>query len=186
VTVIALAFHGVALIWCALPTSLMNSPDQIATLFSVPLMVIAFGAVLYAFWKRKKNRWWVLVCLIATVFITPSAAGAAVLIAILGKIDESKMNSNKKLELLTWSVTGAIFVICLTLTDFRVIPLWLTVGITIASLAVNGLIGWFIIRCFLGPIRYLEFIQTPKAEQNEVLAAQALRREDKRKRQGQK
>jgi predicted permease len=186
VTVIALAFHGVALIWCALPTSLMNSPDQIATLFSVPLMVIAFGAVLYAFWKRKKNRWWVLVCLIATVFITPSAAGAAVLIAILGKIDESKMNSNKKLELLTWSVTGAIFVICLTLTDFRVIPLWLTVGITIASLAVNGLIGCFIIRCFLGPIRYLEFIQTPKAEQNEVLAAQALRREDKRKRQGQK
>jgi hypothetical protein len=96
------------------------------------------------------------------------------------------MCSNKKLELLTWSVTGAIFVICLTLTDFRVIPLWLTIGITIASLAVNGLIGCFIMRCFLGPTRYLEFIQTAKAEQNEVLAAQALRREDKRKRRAQK
>jgi len=164
----------------------MNPSDQIATLFSVMLMVVAFGAVLYAFWKRKKNSWWVLACMIATVFITPSAAGAAVLIAILGKIDESKMNSNKKLELLTWSVTGAVFVICLTLTDFRVIPFWLTVGITIASLAVNGLIGCFIMRCFLGPTRYLEFIQTAKAEQNEVLAPHALRREDKRNRRVQK
>ena len=84
----------------------MNSPDQIATLFSVTFMVVAFGAVQYAFWKRKKNRWWVLACLIAAVFITPGAAVAGVLIAILGKIDESKMNSNKKLELLTWSVIG--------------------------------------------------------------------------------
>jgi hypothetical protein len=126
-----------------------------------------------------------LCCLIATVSITVGAAVPGVIIAILGKIDESKMDSNKKLELLTWGVTGAIFVICLTLTDFKVIPLWLTVGITIASLTVNGLIACFIMQCFLGPTRYLEFIQKAKAEQNEVLATQALRREDKGKRRGQ-
>jgi hypothetical protein len=164
----------------------MNSPDQIATLFSVTLRVIAFGAVLYAFWKRKKNRWWVFACLIATLFITPGAAPPAVVIAMLGKIDDSKINSNKKLELLRWSVTGAVFVICFTLTDLGVIPLWLTVGITIASSAVKGLIGCFIMWCFLGPTRYLEFIQTATAEQNEVLAAQALRREDKRQRRARK
>jgi ABC-type proline/glycine betaine transport system permease subunit len=169
-----------------LAASLMNPPDQIATLFSVTLMFAAFGAVLCAFWRRKKSRWVALILGIVSVFIVPTAALIAVLVAILGKIDESKMNSNKKLELLMWSVTGAVFVICLTLTDFRVIPFWLTVGITIASLAVKGLIGCFIMWCFLGPTRYLEFIQKATAEQNEVLATQALRREDKRKRRGQK
>src|SRR5258708_19732991 len=150
----------------------MNAADQIAPLFSVALMVIAFGAVLYAFWKRKNNRWWVFACLIATVFITPGAAGAGVLIAMIGKIDESKMNSNKKLELLTWSVAGALFVICLTLTDLRVIPFWLTVGIVIASCAVNGLISCFIMRCFLLPTRSLKFFQKHKSEQNHMLPTQ--------------
>ena len=70
--------------------------------------------------------------------------------------------------------------------DMHSIPFWLTVGITIASLAVKGLIGCFIMWCFLGPTRYLEFIQTATAEQNEVLAAQALRREDKRQRRARK
>jgi hypothetical protein len=77
-------------------------------------------------------------------------------------------------------------VIRITLTDFKVIPFWLTVGITIASCSASGLIACFIMRCFLGPTRYLEFIQKAKSEQNEVLATQALRREDKRKREGLK
>ena len=150
---------------------------------SMLCLFAAFGAVLYAFWRRKKSRWVALILGVASVFIMPIAAVTAVLVAIVGKIDTTTLNSNKTLELLMWSVTGAVFVICLTLTDLRVIPLWLTVGITIASLAVNGLIGCFIMWCFLGPTRYLEFIQKAKAEQNVVLAARALKREHGRKRQ---
>ena len=80
-----------------------------------------------------------------------------------------------------WSVTGGVLMIYLTLADLRVIPVLVAIAITIASLAVNGLIGCFIMWCLLGPTRYLEFIKQAKSEQNEVLAAKALRREAKRK-----
>jgi hypothetical protein len=160
----------------------VDSSDQDVVILAIACMIAAYLAVLYAFWRRKKGRWIILIFTLVSVLVAPTFAVAAVLGAILSKVDQSKpLNSNKTLELLMWSVTGAVFVICLTLTDFRVIPLWLTVGITIASLAANGMIGCFIMWCFLGPTRYLEFIQKAKAEQNEVLAAQALRRENRRK-----
>jgi hypothetical protein len=154
--------------------------DQVVVITAIFCMIAAYVAVLYTFWRRKTVRWIILVFMLVSIFIAPSFALAAVLGAIFSKIDQSKpLNSNKKLELMMWSVTGGVLVICLTLADLRVIPVLVAIAITIASLAVNGLVGCFIMWCLLGPPRYLEFIQQAKAEQNEVLAAQALRREIK-------
>jgi hypothetical protein len=89
------------------------------------------------------------------------------------------MNSNKRLELLTFSVIGAVFLICITLTNLGFIPLWLAVVIAIASLLVSGLVACLIMWVFLGPTRYLEFIKEAKFQQNTLLAVRDLKREGK-------
>jgi hypothetical protein len=158
----------------------MDSLDQEVVIIGIACLIVDYLAFLYAFWRRKKGRWTVLFFALVSIFIAPTFAVASVLAAISSKIDQSQpLNSNKKLELMMWSVTGGVFVTFLTLADLKVIPLWGAVAITIASLAVNGLVGCFIMWCFLGPTRYLEFIRQAKTEQNEVLATQALRRENK-------
>jgi len=160
----------------------VDSSDQEVVIVAIACMIAAHLAVLYAFWRRKRERWIILIFTLVSVFIAPTFAAAAILGAAFSRIDRSKpLNSNKKLELMMWSVTGGVFVTCWTLAQLKVIPLWVAIAITIASLAVNGLVGCFIMWCLLGPTRYVEFIQQAKAEQNEVLAARALRRETKRK-----
>jgi hypothetical protein len=159
----------------------MDSSDQLEATLGIACLIVAYAAFLYAFWRRKKSRWVALILGFVGVFIMPMAAVTAVLVATAGQIDQSPLNSNKTMELLTCSVAGAVFVICLTLTDLRGIPLWVTVGITIALFAVDSLIVSLVMSVFLVPTRYREFIQKAKAEQNEVLAAQALRRENRRK-----
>jgi hypothetical protein len=164
---------------------LFGTPPRNAIL-SIAFTVVAFCAVLYAFWRRKENRWWVFASLIVTIFITVGSCAPAVLFAIAGKIGKSEMNSNKKLELLMWTIIGTVMVLDLASVDLGFIPLWAAALIAIVILPTGGPIGCFIVMCFLGPTRYLEFITKAKMEQNEVLAAQALGREFRRKRRIEK
>jgi hypothetical protein len=57
---------------------------------AITFMFAAFSAVLYAFWKNKKSRWWVFLCAVASTFVAQGfLTFLAVLIAILSKTDAS-------------------------------------------------------------------------------------------------
>jgi ABC-type proline/glycine betaine transport system permease subunit len=125
---------GFSIAW----SGLVNSADQEIAIIAIAFGIAAYLAVLYAFWRRKRDRWIIFIFTLVSIFIAPTFALVAILGAAFGKIDQSKpLNSNKKLELMMWSVTDGVFVICLTLADLQLIPLWVAIAITIASLAVK-------------------------------------------------
>ena len=105
---------------------------------------------------------------------------------LLGKLSsprpgkKSAMNSNTKLELLTWIEIGVLCVPSWLLAERGVIPIWGAIVITFGALLAGGLIACFTAWSFMGTERYLEFIKRAKAEQNEVLERQRKRREERK------
>jgi hypothetical protein len=87
----------------------MNSPLTGAFVFA------AFCAVLYVFGKPKQMRWWVLVAAIASLFIAQGfLTFVAVLIAIVGKVDESKTFLAKQSRLAKMGgVIALIVMVCI-------------------------------------------------------------------------
>jgi hypothetical protein len=89
---------------------------------------------------------------------------------------KSAMTSTKKLEVLSWIVMAAVLLTVGTLAASSVLPIWGAAIIAAVLVFGSPMIACGIAFCFMGPERYLKFIKTAKAQQDETLERQRARR----------